>query len=234
MDRINFTGGFLLKKPSPKMWEKIYTDNLQDKKRIIINDLYEAGNVFFATKSGHDSNILKYLLNKRNLQFTFYPNINTKCRFDNQFPDEAVKRLDTELAVTDRKEIKKYIKPDPIISPARKLLYKWKQNDHIEQTFKALKLDPENYTTKTKNHITRIYNRNGTLIAKVSPNTTAGINYVYEYPHFSNTNFRMLTINHNGEILSQTQNIEKMTEFNEYFKKAVKFDMGRTNPTKKS
>lgn len=233
-NRINFTGGFLLHKPTPKMWEKIYTDNLQNKKRTIINDLYEAGDVFFATRSGHDSNILKYLLNKRNLKFTFYPNVSTKNRFGRELPEEVIKQLDTETALTERKEIKKYIKPEPVVSPAKRLLYKWKPEDYIAQTFKALKLNPENYTTITRKHVTLIKHNSGAVVAKVSPNTTNGINYVYEYPHPSNSTFRMVIIDHNGNILDQTSKLEKMSEFNKHFAAAVKTDIGRTAPTKKS
>lgn len=232
MDRINFTGGFLLHKPTPRMWEKVYNDALQGKKRIIINDLYEKGDIFFATKNGHDSNILKYLLSKRTLNFKFYPNISTKNRLDSEFPQEAIKILDSELAITSRPKMKEFIKP-VYINPNKNLKYRWKENDHIEQTFKALKLDPENYVTKTQKHMTVIYDRNGVMVACASPNSQRGINYVYQYSNHLNKDFRMLIINHKGEILAQSTDINRMQEFKNNFIKAVKIDSGRTRPTKK-
>lgn len=233
MDRINFTGGFLLKKPTPKMWEKVYNEAMPKHKNII-NDLYEEGNVFFATKNGYDSSILKYLLSKRTLNFTYYPNVSTKNCFSAYYPEEAVKILDKEVVLTDRKEIQKTIKPEKKLLPDSLKQYKWKENDHIAQTFKALNLNPENYTTITRKHITLIKHNSGATVAKVSPNSVNGINYVYEYPHPSNKNFRMVVIDHNGNILSQTTNLGKMAEFSEHFSAAVKTDIGRTNPTKKS
>lgn len=236
MDKINFTGGFLLHKPTKRMWEKVYTEIVPKNKRVIINDLYEDGNVFFATKSIHDSNILKYLLTKRTLNLTYYPNISTKTRLDSYFPDEAVKTLDNELAISDKKEIRKHIKKEIINSAdsLRALKYRWKENDYIAQTYKALKITPENYKAKTKNHITTLYDQNGNIAARVSPNTQQGTNYAYIYPSLLSDKFKMVVIDYNGEIIGSSSNIDLLAKFRKKFHQAVRTDYGRISSAKNS
>ena len=85
----------------------------------------------------------------------------------------------------------------------------------------------------TKKAVTTIYDKNGQTFAKVSPNSVHGINYVIVYPRFSDEKLKMLTINHRGEIITETSNIDKMSDFKQNFIKAVKFDNGRTPGIKK-
>lgn len=231
MDKINFTGGFLLHNPKPQKWEKIYNETVP-KKRVIINDLKSQGDIFFATSNFYDKSILKYLLGAR-VKFTFYPNINLKKRISAYCPEEAAKILDAEsLVIRDKRKMKKIIeepKPDPV----KAMRYEWKPNDHIQQTITALKLNPEEYTFKTRKSITTITDKNGKVFAKASPNSSHGINYVMVYPRFDDEKVRMLMINHRGEILTETNNIENMNNFTENFRKTVKFDRERILGTAK-
>lgn len=233
MDRINFTGGFLLKKPTPKMWEKVYNEAVPAT-RNIINDLYEDGNLFFATKNSYDSAILKYLLNKRTLNFVYYPNVSTKNRFDSYHPEEALKILDKEVALTDRKEIRKSIKPEKQRIPESLRKYKWRENDYVSQTINALKINPENYNIVIKNHMTEFRDKNGKVVIEASPNTHSGINYILVYPHRDFDDLRMIAANHRGEILRTSTNIDLLKTFKAKMSEAAKLDFGRTPPTRKS
>lgn len=227
-NNINFQGGFLLKKPSTKMWGKIYNETVPNN-RVIIHDLFEKDNIFFASKTYYDSSILTYLLSKKNLKFTYYPEINLKSGLNGYYPEEAEKILNSSTAIETRKEMKKFIKPG--INPNdTSLRYKWKVEDHIPQTFKALKLNSEDYKVKTKDFITAIYDKNGKIIAKVSPNNQVGINYAYIYPRYSDESFSMIAINHKGEIISRSNDINSMKEFRKHFTNAVKIDAGRKRP----
>ena len=232
MDKINFTGGFLLHKPDVKKWEKAY-DEIVPRKRIIIHDLKEQDNIFFATPSCYDSSILKYLFGEK-FKFTFYPDINLKNRLDAYYPEEAIKILDAqETVITDKRKMRKYI-VEPKPCSIQSLKYKWKPNDNIEQTLTALKLDKEDMKIKTAKSVTTITDRNGKLVAKVSPNTAQGINYALVYPRYGNENLRMIAIDHHSQIITDTTDINYLQEFKERFIRAVKFDKGRvTSPKNK-
>lgn len=234
MDNINFTGGFLLRKPTSEMWKKVYNEAVPRSNRIIINNLYKDGNVFFATKESQDSKILKYLLNVKALKFTYYPNIGIKDRLDIYSPAEAVNLLNREISLSDKTKIRKYLKTETEINPITGRKYKWEPNDHIEQTFKALKLNTQNYNVKTENHVTYIYDKNGKMVVKTSPNTNTGINYAFVYPHYSDEKLLMVVINDEGKIFTKSSDIDSFGKFYEDFSKAVKIDAERTRLKKKS
>lgn len=230
MDNVSFNGGFLIHKPSPAMWEKVYNE-IVPKRRIIANDIFEKNNILFVSKSIYDRDVLTYLLSKRNLKFSFYPNINLKTRLDSYFPKEIEKVLSSEHCTDSRKEIRAFIKQTT--KPLNAILkYKWKSGDHIPQTFKALNMNSENYNIVTKNFISSVYDKNGKLIAKISPNNQQGINYAILYPRYKEELLTMYAINYQGEILSKSNDINSLNEFKKNFLHAVKIDAGRLRPTK--
>lgn len=230
-NNINFKGGFLLKKPSRNMWEKIYNDTVP-KNRVIINDLYEKDNIFFASKNFYDSQILSYLLSKKNLKFTYYPNVNLKNQFDSYYPEETIKVLDSELAIESRKEMRKFIIPPTQNTTLKSLKYKWKPEDHIGQTMKALNLSSENYSVETKNFITSIYDKNHKLVVRTSPNNQVGINYAVVYPRYSDEKTLWVAIDHHGKIINKSSDIDALASFKKEFLQAVKIDAGRRRAAK--
>ena len=230
INNISFKGGYLLKNVSPKEFNEIY-DDIMPNKRVIIPDLYNDGNVFFATKSCYDSSVLNYLIGKDNLKFTYYPNVNLKNQFSSHEPEEAMKSLDKEVCVESKKKIKKYINEDKLMS-LEAIKYKWKPNDHIDKTMKTLNINPRNYKIDIKNGITRVKDKSGKPFMEVSPNNRVGTNYVFVYPRYGDEDFTILEINCKGEIINESTNIDDVAKYKKLFMNAVKIDLGRIRPQK--
>lgn len=228
MDKINFTGGFLLKKPlPPEVWEKTYNEIIPHK-RVIINDIPNIGDIFVASKRCYDNEIGLYLLNKK-INFEYYPKIDLKTRLDSYYPEEAKSVLQEqktvirgETSLTKMFQLHKKMKT----AIAK---YKWKKNDHIKKTYEALELSSEDYTHTIKKNVTIITDKDGNLIAKASPNTNTGTNYVLVYPKPKNhvDPFRMVIIDYEGKKTMDSTNIEDLKGFTKGFKKAIEIDRAR-------
>ena len=225
MDRINFTGGFLIKSPTPAKWKKI--EEVLPKHKIILPK-YNDSDVFVAVKPCYDPQIASQILAKK-INFKFYPNINLKTRLDAHNMDEAYKIIGAQTEeISTFADLRQYIKS--LKKPFRIPKYNWKPEDHIPKTFKVLGLEQENYVVKIKNGITIIKDKNGKLIAKASPNTDKGTNFIYVYPKNSDDSSKKLAVASEGEIFEFSP-LQYM-DFKKQFMRAVKIDNARKRPQK--
>ncbi len=241
-NNINFTGGFLIRNvANSTILDKVY-DEIVPKKRIILQDLFEKGDFFFASKSCYDKEISEYLI-KRGFKFFYYPELNLKSRLSAWEMDKAIEKINSSSVITDEDEIVKQASKFEINhAPMR---YRWKENDHIQQTINALKrlsnsdtspiqFDEKNVLISTNNHLTVIKSKDGKLIAKVSPNNDKGISYAMIYPKYGDEHMLFMSTNYKGEIFSPTKDIDNLKEFMKKFRNAMKVDASRKRPNKES
>ena len=107
--------------------------------------------------------------------------------------------------------------------------YVWKPNDHVKQTLDALNLDPSQCSIKMKKGVTTILDKSGKVIAKASPNSNKGVNYVYVMPKNADSSPRKLAVSYLGEIY-EFPKIEK--EFGVKFSNAMQENRERMLPKK--
>ena len=231
MNNVNFTGGFRLKQPSMPLLKKFFSEVMPETNRIIVPNVPQKGDYFVVIKSCYDREVAEYLL-KRPFNIAYYPNINLHSRLDPKNPKEAKAYISKETEVLKKAvEINQYV--SKLEYSKKPIKYRWKLNDHIEQSVKALQIRPENYEITTVDHITQIRSKDGnnTLIALISPKNQEGYNYIFEYPqNKSDEIFKVHTINYRGEIVKTDTDIANKPHYNAEFKKAVAIDRGRKLP----
>lgn len=223
---VNFQGGFLIKK------SKIGQIMAElPKRKCIIPEINDMGDTFVAVKDIYDLQMVN-LLSKHHTRYKYYPDINLKARLDSNNIEAARRTVNSQTNILEKpKDILNFLKTvrkQFVAMP----VYKWKPNDHIDKTFKALALEPENYTVKIKNGITYIYKKKDKkLVAKASPNSNRGYNYVYELPKNGDCASRKLAIDNDGKIVWEYPSTDLKT-FIKNFMQAVKIDNGRIRPQK--
>ena len=225
MDRINFTGGFLLVKPKPEVWESAYNKAIPRSARNIVYDLYNEGNIFVVIKNCYDGDVLRYFIDKK-IDFKYYPKVNTKNQFDRHNPEAARKILDSQdevLTGDDTNALEKYMK----FRRFRDKQLNYSRDTHTKKAFKVLGINENNFNVDTKNYITSITDKDGRLVAIVSPNDHRGINYVIAYPRYSDEDLTMYKIDFNGNILEKSTDINRLILFKRDFMKNVN---GMRNP----
>jgi hypothetical protein len=174
--------------------------------------------------------MLGVLLRKK-VSFKFYPDINLKNRLDSYYPEEARKVVSAQTNVLDTVEkIRRFIRdcaPAKNVSPIMK--YRWKPEDHVEKTLKALGLNPSECSVSKKDGKT--YIKNGKkILAIASPNNERGINFVYEFSKTPNGESRMFALSQGGE--TEPFSPLNYKEFNRLFARNVKLDLARKRPQK--
>ena len=229
MNEISFQGGYLLSKPTSRMWNIIQGE--LPKHKCIVENINGEGDNFFSIKKVYDKDMASLILRK-NINFKFYPDIDLHTRINSYFPDEALKTLSEQTNVIEtREQLRKYIKS---IEPKKIVIkkYRWKPNDHIEKTYKALGLEQSEYITEITNFVTYIKDKKGNIIAKASPNNQRGVNFVYVYPqpqkYIMEAQRFALSQSGERENFGALQSINFFKEFN----KNVRIDAGRIRPQK--
>lgn len=229
---INFNGAFLVKNTSLETWNLMKATF--PKKKCAIPNLNSNGDRFIAVKDCYDILIADFINKNKDIKFEYFPNINLKSMLDPEKPKEAesfiraqtnVIKTRTQMMNYIRKVRKQFMIPDQ---------YYWKPGDHIEQTMKALGLNTDQYRTYDKNGITFIKDKTTKkVIAKASPNSNNGINYVYVNSGVNgNPSSRKLAIDHTGKIIWEYSVID-IKSFKDNFLRAINIDEERKQLNKK-
>ena len=224
MNEISFNGGYLIERPSKSVWAGIKKE--LPKHKCIIENIDNIGNNFFSIKNIYDKDMGSLILRK-NVKFKF----NLKTRMDSYFPEVALKTLNEQINVINTKEeLRNYIKglKSPNVTLLKK--YRWMSEDHIDKTLEAIGMKNSECETKIKSGITYIYNKNGKIIAKASPNNREGINYIYIYPKNSDDFSRRIALTQAGTIYEFSP--LQYDDFLNKFMQNVKIDLGRKRPQK--
>ncbi len=218
MDNINFTGAFLIKNPTPRVWRNI--EKILPKRKIVFQQFGDEQDKFVIVKDCYDKQVADAIKKKR-LNFKFYPEINLKSRLDPYFPKEAEEFVNAQTVCLEKSELKRYFKEPKNLFKVKK--YKWKPNDHIEQTLNALDLKIENSKIEIKNGVTIIRDKNGKILAKASPNNQKGVNFVYV---LSDNGTKKLAVSYTGA----TEPIYDIVKFQKKFLEALNTDKNRIRP----
>lgn len=226
MNNINFTGGFLISNPKQKVWNRIEA-NAMPRKKISFDPYNEEGDKFVVINSYHDKEFGHDLL-RRWVKFLYYPNINLKSGLDPMHPEQAKEIINKETVVVKSPDFRKYIREELLVKQHPILRYKWSPNDHIDKTLQFLELDRAECDIVIKQGITYIKDKNGKLIAKASPNTTLGTNFVYTYPKNDDDSSRKVAIGYKGDVYDF--DVFQIKSFWNNFKRAVNIDLGRKRP----
>ena len=226
MDKINFTGGFQFKTPSERAWKGI--EGVLPRHKIILPNYGEDKDIFIAVKRNYDPQIINYL-RAHHIKFTLFPKINLKSQLDSYNMEEAYRIVGAQTEViSSTKDINEYLKS---FVPKFKLpKYKWKKNDHIDKTLKFLGINAGDCEVFIEKGITVITDKNGKIIAKVSPNNQKGTNFVFLYPKNADESLQKFAIDMYGNKYMFPKLEYK--DFRKNFMNAVKIDSDRTFPQK--
>lgn len=230
MNDISFSGGYLIYKPSPTKWRNI--KKALPSKKCVFEDYNDNGDKFFAVKSFYDREMAKIILSKK-VKFKFFPDINLKTCLDSYYPEEAREVVASQTNVIETpKQLRKFIKVNTPKKVHSILKYRWKPEDHIEKTYKALELDSAEYPFYIEKGITYITDKNGKIVAKASPNNEKGINFVYEYPRRPDDSSRKFALIQGGETFDFGP--LQWKQFETHFMQNVKIDQSRKRSQKLS
>ena len=229
MNDISFNGGFLISKPSPTKWKNIKAQFPSNK--CVFENYNSNGDKFFAIKSFYDREMIGVLLRKK-VNFKFYPDINLKSRLDSYYPETAREIVNSQTNVIDTPDqLRKFIREcTPVKRKSPIVRYRWKPEDHIDKTYKALHIDSSQYQTEIIKGITYIKDVNGKIVAKASPNNERGVNFVYELPKTPNGESKMFALSQGGE--KEPFSPLNYKEFHRLFMRNVKIDLARKRPQK--
>lgn len=204
MDRINFCGGFLIRKPKPEVWEKLEKTVMPNHK-CYIPKYNEQGDKFLAVKRRYDYDIAKFIKDN-GLECIYYPDICLKTQIDSRKLDEAKEIINKQTNfIVGTKNLKNAIK----VKADQFLLgsYIWKRGDYVQKTLDALRLNPDSCTvvTNKKTLVSTIYRKGkgneNKVVAKMSPNNHNGTNFVYVLPTRNNPDSRKIAIDRKGGII---------------------------------
>ncbi len=229
MDNINFTGGFLVYKPNERAWNNVVA-NILPHKNVPFDRFNECGDKFVAIKSCYDKEFGLDLI-KRKLKFLYYPNINLKSGLDPMYPEKAKEILSNEITIDSTYKFKKYIKEKFPEEKHHIKKYKCKPEDHVDKTLKYIDRDISQCVITKEKGVTFFKDKNtGKIIAKASPNTIRGTNFVYVYGKNNSEPTKKVAISYLGEVYEfPTLHIK---DFWNNFQRAVKIDMDRKRPQK--
>ena len=226
MDNISFNGGFWIKSPKAEVWNSIKAEFPSSK--CVFEEFNEQGDKFFAIKSVYDKAMTGFLWRNK-IEFKLYPDLNLKNRLDPWNLEESKKIIDAQTNILETEdEIKEFIRTAdknlPVIMPK----YRWKPNDHIEKTYKAIGLNPTEYSHEITDGITYIKNKNGKIVAQASPNNAKGVNFIYVYPKNHDESSQKFALSQSGE--KYYFGPFEMKNFYDKFMLNVKIDLGRKRP----
>lgn len=83
-NNINFTGTFLIKRPTKTMRREI--TELTGKRKLLFD--FKPNNMLCVVRDSKDESIANYILNKK-LYFNYFPELNTYSGFEIAHPDKA-------------------------------------------------------------------------------------------------------------------------------------------------
>ena len=239
MNDINFKGGVFIKNPKTgDKWNDVWNVIKSElpRRKYLFEDYNGDGDKFVAFKSCYDKDMASVIL-RSGVKFKFYPEINLKSRLDTYFPEESRKIVDSQTNVIESEdELRKFMQESDI-KPALFKKYRWVPNDHIEKTYKATGLNPDDCITEIVDGVTFIKDKSGKTLVKASPNNARGVNFVYQYPQkvASSSNkdetSRRFALTQGGE--TKDFGPLRVVEFFKNFRENVKIDAGRKRPQKK-
>lgn len=208
--QTSFQGGFRF--PQMPTVARNELENFITTKKQIFDNFCRNGDVFLVTRDKTNFKVAEFI-HKHNLNFEFYPTINTKCELDAEKPEGLV----ALLAKTKEK-------PITTKTQLRKSLTYQKKKEYLE-------VASPKYTDKILNAI-RISNKDsvehikGAIVVTdkefqkkvyISPPSKLNIHYVRIQPSSMDNIVERYAIDSEGNILARYQTPNAILEFNKRF-----------------
>ncbi len=219
-NNINFQGGFLINyKSAVKGTQELLENRIGHGKQIFRNWNGDGNSVFYVMKDSKDYNIAQFVKTNE-LKFQYYPELNTKLRFDTYEPQTFINYLKENTL----KVINKFDELMDFIAVNRQ--HKAIPNSHLSVEQRILNkmqinIDGKKPVTNSKG-ITRVKDKNSGKIAIFSPQSATGARYVHIVPEKSHWNSEFYMVDNEGNILKQFSSVDGIFAFTEGFNKAIK------------
>ena len=216
-NNVSFQGTFLIKKPSEGVKNELKSVL---KKHNFIFEHVNGSDALYITKT-QDKDIAE-CIKKNNLQFRYYPELNTTSGFlphnmgyalelIGKSGAKFIRSLPNMLAKTEGKQ--KTIVMDT-----------FKMYPHLPKSLEALGMDAKDYViTRSPKGFHIVEDKKGYLRARISMPNALGRNYVQEIPKVSDDSVRRFEIDKNGQI-TKTYGVNKIRAFMDAFIGAAKFN----------
>lgn len=221
-NNISFNGAFLIKKPTQQIKEDIL--GVLGKRRQIMHNFNSYGDSFYVVRDSKDKGIANFII-KNNLDFKYYPGLNTKSGFDAQLYNEAkeiIKKSDSKV-ITSQVQLKKFFE--------KSLIRKAKKEDNgqalIQKTLQAINLNSNEYQLSTEKGYTIVRNKEGQSAALISPPAKFGITYAYVFPKNTSDEPLRCAIDYEGNIIYKFTGISEALRFKKNFMGAVKMHLNK-------
>lgn len=210
----SFNGGFRLKNIPVEARAEL--PNVIKKGRQIFDNFEKQGDTFLVVRDEANAKVAKFIREK-NLDFEFYPSVNTKCGLDDEKP-WLLRRLLTTLNET----------PITTMSQLKKSFNKQKRTQYIEskcpeytnKILKSLRINNENPQQIIKGSIV-VTDKEFARKVYISPPSKLNIHYVKVKPDSLNLSSERYAIDSNGNILARFESPDAIKIFNERYNKLV-------------
>lgn len=167
-NKINFTGAFWVKNPPTAAKKQL--EILSGKHKQIFENFDNTSNMFYVVRNGKDKGIAQFIT-ENNLDFIFFPHINTKSGLDPLYPENAVKMI--------QKRQHFVTKPNVLLKMFKLLPERPNFDMNIDGIAHALKINEKDLSISTKNGVTYAFTKDNKHIFKSTPTNKYGENYVY-------------------------------------------------------
>ncbi len=213
-NKISFQGAFLLSKPGVRA-QKELSAILTDSKKIVFDNFKKNGDILYILTGKEDAKVAKYV-HDNELDFTYMPDLKHHSQL---FPN----RIDIKnyIKIRTKKGLQRLF-PSVFDDKTKKL----SKNDksYIDVILKKFGFDKENYSVRSKHGVKIVVdNRRNRTVAKFSPKSRAGLNYVYIKPEIPDNGPFMVSLD-GGEIKTEYKSVK---QFKERFIDAVKFSLNK-------
>lgn len=216
-NKISFNGTFLInyKRTIPGIKEGFEKSIGNKKIQIFQNFQDDKNSVLYILKDSRDFNAAHFI-DKNELKFKYYPNINTKSGFDNEKPEEVIEYIDKNKPTLIEKlsELKDFIALNRTKNRARVRKSRLRS---ILNTFNV-----EIYKKPTRNSMGIADITDGKTRALISPENKSGTTFVRITKNKRNEYY---AVDKNGTILKEFTDGKGFLRFKQEFEQSVKYHL---------
>lgn len=218
---LSFKGAFLInyKNTVPEI-RTGFEKAIGNKKRQIFSAFKgDKDTVLYVLKNSKDYDAAEFI--KRNgVKFKYMPTMDTNCRFDEYYPEEAVKYIEEQKpkVISKLTELMDYVKANRVHCRARKD----SQIPFYKKVLDKLFITITGTRTVDNKGITKIIDAEKDGFMLLSPKKSNGISYMYIKPSNDYDPTQRLMVDENANILAKFEGVDQITLFKERFNEAVR------------
>lgn len=218
-----FKGSFLInyKNTLPELKAGLEEVIGKNHKQMFENFNGKKDNVMYVLKNSKDTKVANYIKENK-MKFKFYPEVNTKCRFDEQEPEFVIEYIkknkptyytntDEMMTALANRGVRIKKKPEGVNALAV---------DNILNTLQFSRKEGEINLIRD-GIVSFVNNSTGDKII-ISPSTKLGTRFVYSVPSKEYETIKRYAFDEQGNILKTFDRPDGIKTFNEQFQKAIK------------